>query len=144
LPTARAFAGAAAVGSLAYIVGGYDGKQELSEVLSYDPANPETPWTLRSPSSAPRAGLGLTALGSRLYAVGGWSPSLSYNEQYDTKLDAWSKIGTPRGGTWRNLGLVALGTDLYAVGGWSGSYLATNEKYQALMRLLLPGVKSGS
>jgi hypothetical protein len=41
-------------------------------------------------------------------------------------------------GQWRNLGLAALGNKLYAVGGWSGSYLDTNEEYQALLQQLLP------
>ncbi len=66
------------------------------------------------------------------------SQPLAFNEQYDQPTDAWSRIGTPVAGQWRNLGLAALGKKLYAVGGWSGSYLAVTEEYQALVRQLLP------
>ena len=63
-------------------------------------------------------------VGQRLYAVGGgWGTPLAFNEQYDGKVDAWSRIGTPMVGQWRNLGLAAVDNMLYAVGGWSGSYL---------------------
>ena len=98
-----------------------------------------TPWSLHSPLSQPRGGLGLAVVGSRLYAVGGgWQSNLAYSEQYDSRLDAWSKFGTPIVGHWRNLGLAAWDGRLYAVGGWSGAYLDTHEQYQALLRQLLP------
>jgi N-acetylneuraminic acid mutarotase len=152
LPTARAFMAAATLGELIYIAGGYDGQQELAEVLSYNPADDPvlavvvaesdaagSPWHLLSPMSQPRAGAAMTTVGTRLYMIGGgWQNALAYSEQYDPKLDAWSKFSTPYAGQWRNLGLVAWDTKLYAVGGWSGSYLAVNEQYQALLRQLLP------
>jgi hypothetical protein len=94
---------------------------------------------VRAPLSQARGGLGLVSLGQRLYAVGGgWTEPLAFNEQYDTRTGAWSRIETPVTGQWRNLGLVALGNKLYAVGGWSGSYLGANEEYQALLQQLLP------
>jgi DNA-binding CsgD family transcriptional regulator len=142
LPEPRAFMGAGATKDGVYIVGGYDGKQELASVLRYDPAGEGTvagPWSSRAPMNQPRGGLGITVIGARLYAVGGgWETSLAYNEQYDTRIDAWSRIGTPIAGKWRNVGVAALDNRVYATGGWSGGYLATNEAYQALIRQLLP------
>jgi hypothetical protein len=89
--------------------------------------------------NAARSGLGLTPIGSRLYAVGGgWTTPLAFNEQYDSRTGAWSRFETPVAGQWRNLGLVALNQKLYAVGGWAGSYLSLNQSYQALLRQLLP------
>ena len=87
----------------------------------------------------------MAVVGQRLYVVGGgWETPVAFNEQYDAKVDAWSRIGTPMVGQWRNLGLAAVDNMLYAVGGWSGSYLASNEAYQALIRQLLPlGTKGG-
>ena len=147
MPEPRAFMGAAAANDGLYVVGGYNGQQELASVLRYDPAGEGTkagPWSSRAPLSRPRGGLGLTTIGNRLYAVGGgWKTSLAYNEQYDAGVDAWSRVGTPLIGQWRNLGVAALDNKAYAVGGWSGSYLTSNESYQALIRQLLPLSSSG-
>lgn len=142
LPAPRAFAAAAALDKRIFVAGGFDGQAEMSEVLAYNtaagPAD-ATPWSLHSPLSQPRGGLGLAVVGTRLYAVGGgWQSNLAYSEQYDSRLDAWSKFGTPIVGHWRNLGLAAWDGRLYAVGGWSGAYLDTHEQYQALLRQLLP------
>jgi DNA-binding CsgD family transcriptional regulator len=142
LPTPRAFAAAAALDKRIFVVGGFDGQAEMSEVLAYNTAAEgadATPWSLHSPLSQPRGGLGLVAVGTRLYAVGGgWQSNLAYSEQFDSRLDAWSKFGTPIVGHWRNLGLAASDGRLYAVGGWSGTYLDAHEQYQALLRQLLP------
>ena len=147
MPGPRAFMGAAAAKDSAYVVGGYDGKRELASVLRYDPAGEGTragPWSSRAPLSRPRGGLGLTAIGNRLYLVGGgWKTPLAYNEQYDAGVDAWSRIATPLVGQWRNVGAAALDNKVYAVGGWGGSYLSANEAYQALIRQLLPLSSSG-
>jgi DNA-binding CsgD family transcriptional regulator len=148
MPRPRAFMAAATLDGLIYVVGGYDGRRELNTVAVYDLAGEGTasgPWSARAALGQGRGGLGLVALGTRLYAVGGgWSSSLTFNEQYDVQTAAWSRIGTPVASQWRNLGLAALGGKLYAVGGWSGSYLAAAEEYQALIRQLLPlGSKGG-
>lgn len=148
MPSPRAFLAAGAVGDGIYVVGGYDGQRELDAVAFYEPAAEGTEgglWSARAPLNQPRGGLGLATIGSRVYAVGGgWATPVAFNEQYDAKVDAWSRIGTPVVGQWRNLGLAAVDNMLYAVGGWSGSYLASNEAYQALIRQLLPlGTKGG-
>lgn len=147
LPAPRAFHGASALKGLIYVVGGFDGRRELNDVLAYDPAREGygDPWSARAPMQEARAGLGLAALGTRIYAVGGgWQSPVTFNEQYDTQVDAWSRIGTPLAAQWRNLGLAALDQKLYAVGGWSDAYLAVNEQYLALLRQLLPiGGRSG-
>jgi DNA-binding CsgD family transcriptional regulator len=142
MSTPRAFLAASALGDGIYVVGGYDGVNELDIVERYRPADEGTaagPWVPRASLNQPRAGLGVAPIWSRLYAVGGgWDTALAFNEQYDAKLDAWSRIGTPVVGQWRNLGVTALNNMVYAVGGWSGTYLTANEAYQALIRQLLP------
>lgn len=147
LPAPRAFMGAGASKDSIYVVGGYDGKQELASVLRYDPAGEGTsagPWSTRAAMHQQRGGLGAAVIGTRLYVVGGgWETPLAYNEQYDARVDAWSRIGTPIVGQWRNLGVAALDNKLYAVGGWNGDYLSNNEAYQALIRQLLPLGSSG-
>ena len=148
MPSPRAFTAASALGDGVYVVGGYDGKHESDTVALYrqaDEGSAAGPWSPRAPLSQARGGMGMTVVGQRLYVVGGgWETPVAFNEQYDAKLDAWSRIGTPMVGQWRNLGLAAVENMLYAVGGWSGSYLASNEAYQALIRQLLPlGSKGG-
>ncbi len=142
MPAPRAFLAASALGDGIYVVGGYDGQRELDTVALYRPADEGAaggPWTARAPLSQPRGGLGLTTIGTRLYAVGGgWTAALAFNEQYDAKVNAWSRIGTPVVPSWRNLGLAALDNTLYAVGGWSGAYLNRVESYLALLRQMLP------
>ncbi len=138
----RAFAAASPLEGVIYLVGGYNGQREFATVEVYDPSGegtPDGPWSSRTPLAQPRGGLGLTAIGSRLYAVGGgWTVPLAFNEQYDTQTGAWSRFETPVAGQWRNLSLVALNQKLYAIGGWGGGYMATNLAYQAVLRQLLP------
>lgn len=138
----RAFLAVSALDGIIYVVGGFDGEHELATVAAYDPRNEGRaagPWTSRAALTQPRGGLGLVALGSRLYAIGGgWTAALAFNEQYDARADAWSRIETPIVGQWRNLGLATLGNKIYAVGGWSSGYLSVNEEYQALLQQLLP------
>ena len=139
---ARAFAAAAPLGDELFVVGGFDGRRELSTVSAYAPGLEGTaggPWTDRAGLSQGRAGLGVAVIRSTLYAVGGgWTEALAFNEQYDARTGAWARIGSPIVGEWRNLGLAAWGANLYAIGGWSRSYLSTNEQYLALVRQLLP------
>jgi hypothetical protein len=138
----RAFLAASALNGRIYVAGGFDGEREVAAVAAYDPAGEGAaagPWSPRAELNQPRGGLGLVAVGARLYAIGGgWTEALTFNEQYDTRTDAWSRIETPIVGQWRNLGAVALGNKVYAIGGWSGSYLSSNEEYQALLQQLLP------
>jgi len=142
LPRPRAFLAASALNGIIYVAGGFDGDREVADVAAYDPAREGSaagPWSSRAPLSQSRGGLGLVALGARLYAIGGgWTAALTFNEQYDVRTDAWSRIETPIVGEWRNLGAVALGNKVYAIGGWDGSYLSSNEEYQALLQQLLP------
>ncbi len=142
MPEPRAFHAASALAGLIYVAGGFDGQRELASVLVYDPATEGTttgPWSARAALTQPRGGLGLAALGARLYAIGGgWTEGIAFNEQYDARADAWSRIETPLAGQWRNLGVAALGNKIYALGGWSGGYLDSTEEYQALLQQLLP------
>ena len=140
MPEARGFAGAAAFDGVIYVAGGYDGASELADVIAYDPAAESTgaePWSPRAPMSQARAGLAMTALGPRLYVLGGESGE-SYGEQYDIGTGAWSRFESPVAGEWRNLAAAAHGQSIYTVGGWAGDYLDINAAYEAVIRLLLP------
>jgi len=143
LPAARGFAAAGALGEMIYLVGGYDGTRELDRVDAFDPADGS--WTARDALDQPRAGLGLAVMGTRLYAIGGGlAAPLNFNEQYDARSGAWSRIESPVVGEWRSPGVAAFGQNVYAVGGWGGGYLDVNTAYEAVIRLLLPFGAAGN
>ena len=140
MPKARAFAGAGVLSGAAYIAGGFDGREALSDVIAYDPGaegSEDGPWSPRAPMSQARSGLAATALGQRLYVLGGGSAE-PYGEQYDAGTGAWSRFESPVLGEWRNLAAAAQGQTIYTVGGWAGDYLDVNAAYEAVIRLLLP------
>jgi hypothetical protein len=146
-PSAVAFGAAAAQDGLIYMVGGHDGSKELNSVWAYDPAQAagNEAWTSRAALATPRAGLALNALHGRLYAIGGgWDTPVDFNEQFDLKTGAWSRIESPVLGQWRNLAMTAHADRLYAVGGWSGGYLDVTEQYMPLYILRLPLGSGGS
>ncbi|MBN2392943.1 MAG: hypothetical protein JXR84_19585 [Anaerolineae bacterium] len=105
-----------------FYVGGYDDKREWATCEVYLPE--DNRWESCAPMLLPRGGLGLAAIGGRVYAIGGgWNAYLGFNERYDPSTDTWAVVQTPIAGEWRNLGLTAHETSLYVVGGWSGDYL---------------------
>lgn len=147
LPAPRAFSGATVLMDVFYVVGGQDSRSNLSDVLAYDPRSTEMgtrAWTEKAPLKQPRAGLAVVGVGAQVFALGGgWDGSEAYNEQYDTRLDAWSRLGTPVPGEWRNLAAAPLNNKIYAVGGWSGAYLDVHEQYVALILQLIPLTGAG-
>ena len=67
--------------------GGFDDNSPLDCVERY---NPQTGlWTMVAPMSCPRGGVGIAALGGKLYAVGGHDGTnyLSSVEEYDPLSD---------------------------------------------------------
>ena len=148
LPSARGFAAAGCIDGRIFVVGGLDGVRELADTLVYDPAagdSGESPWKLAAPLQQPRAGLGLTAAGRWLYAIGGgWGGGMTCNEVYDAARDRWEAFPSPILGQWRTLGVAAvnsaLGTDVFAIGGWAGERLALNQAYRAVLSVYLPGL----
>jgi hypothetical protein len=78
-------------------------------------------------------------VGAQVFALGGnQGPGDSFNEQFDTGVGAWSRLGTPMAGEWRNLGAVPINNKIHAVGGWSGGYLDAHEQYLALLTQMIP------
>ena len=133
----RAFMGAVAVENTIYVVGGYDGRQELSEadLLNLD----DGAWTNLPPLSTPRGGLALAYDGLAVFALGGgWTYPIRTFERYDPTTNTWSNFPSPIQGEWRHLGAAAKDERLHLVGGWSGAYLDTYLQYQSTFRALLP------
>ncbi|NLS78504.1 MAG: hypothetical protein GXY76_14725 [Chloroflexi bacterium] len=147
--TLRAFAAAATGdGGEVYLLGGWDGENELNLCQRYDPqaaAAGEQPWSVCAPMLSRRAGLAATLAAGQVYAIGGgWENPLYYNEKYDPRNDMWASVETPIVGQWRTLGAAALGqgeeTVVYAVGGWNEGYLAVTERFRPLFYVNLPNI----
>lgn len=137
----RAFFGAARVDDAVYVVGGYDGQQELSEadLLSLTDGT----WETLPPLSTPRGGLTLVHDGLAVFALGGgWTYPIRTFERYDPTTQAWSNFPSPIQGEWRHLGAAAKDERLHLVGGWSSAYLDTYLQYQSTFRALLPVITS--
>jgi len=146
LSAPRAFAGAAALNELIYLVGGYDGRAEYRLCESFDPAAAlagSNPWQTHSPMHQGRAGHAVVAIQQSLYVIGGgWTHPFDYNERYDATNDVWTTFDSPLVGEWRTLGASTIDTPkgiyIYAIGGWNGQYSSVVKRYQAFFRIFLP------
>jgi hypothetical protein len=141
LSTPRAYAGAGTVGDRIYVVGGYDGQNELDICEVYQPLQDQ--WETCPPLNAPRGGIGVAVVGETLYVIGGgWKGYLVENEYLTVSSDtpSWQTFPSPLLKEWRNLAVAANGTFIYAVGGWDGDLLAVNQAYRALFRIYLPSL----
>ncbi len=117
--------GVAALGGKLYAVGGGEatdvrygyGSDASNTAQVYDPS--DNSWTAIASMNHARYGLGVAAMGGRLYAVGGSGNTiLSSAEVYDPIKNTWNMIASmnePRMG----LGAEAVGGKLYAIGGMS-------------------------
>ena len=139
MPSARAFAAAAALNERIYVVGGYADGRELDTCRVYLPASDE--WQSCAPMREGRGGLSLVAVGSNLFAIGGgWENYLAYNQQYDPSQDTWLRFETPVSGRWRNAGAAEIDGKVYVIGGWSEEFLNLNLSYQAVYKSFIPSV----
>lgn len=140
LPGPRAFAGATVLKNIIYVVGGANGRAPLADTLAFNPQlSGAQAWTEKAPMARPRAGLAVVAVGAQVFAFGGnQGADEAFNEQFDTSVGAWSRLGTPMAGEWRNLGAAPINNKIYVVGGWSGGYLDVHEQYLALLTQMIP------
>ena len=86
---------AAVVDGRLFVVGGYTGGRvqwtTLGTVFEYDPA--QNTWRGRAQMPTPRGGLGVAAVGGRLYALGGAADrATNAHEVYDVAADRWSSV----------------------------------------------------
>lgn len=99
LPQARSSHGAALIGSTVYVVGGWtlSGKPEsgvfATELFSLDLTKPSSTWTTLTVPFSRRA-VGVAAVGSKLYVVGGMTRDQKISaavDIYDTATKKWTK-----------------------------------------------------
>jgi DNA-binding CsgD family transcriptional regulator/N-acetylneuraminic acid mutarotase len=137
LPHAVAWFGAVMVNDLLYVVGGYDGRQELADFATYNVTTNE--WQILTSLTTPRGGVSLVYDGITVLALGGgWTNTIQSHERYDALTDQWTTINSPISGEWRHFGAAANEGSVYILGGWSGAYLDMHVQFQSTFRALLP------
>uniref|UniRef100_S4RRS4 Kelch like family member 10 n=1 Tax=Petromyzon marinus TaxID=7757 RepID=S4RRS4_PETMA len=102
-----------------YICGGFNGNECLFTAEHYCPET--NAWTLFSPMTVRRSGIGVIACGDRVCAVGGFDGTnrLRSAEEYTPATDSWSplpEMNQPRS----NFGIEVVDGVVYAVGGFNG------------------------
>ena len=133
----RAFLGSVGLNGLIYVVGGYDGQQELPEASTLDVASGE--WAALPDLSVPRAGHALVYDGGAVVALGGGlTQAILTHERLDPVIGLWSNFQSPLAGEWRHLGAAVKDGNIHLVGGWSGDYLDLHMQYQSRFINFLP------
>jgi N-acetylneuraminic acid mutarotase len=112
-----------------FVVGGWDGEQEVAVCEYFDPA--ASSWAECPPMSLPRAGAGATVLGSnQLYVIGGGlQGEIPYAEVYDANAKQWKPIEMPmleNAPAWSHLGVTSVETRVYALGGRQGETIQSD------------------
>lgn len=121
-------AGSTVVNGEFYIMGSFG--NDMTVNTRYNPIS--NTYEYKAPMPTGRGGLGLVAVGNKIYAIGGYdkdSSEVDTVEVYDTVTDTWEtkvSMPTPRSG----LSVVTLNNKIYAIGGRNGKgYLTTVEEY---------------
>lgn len=141
LATPRAFLGAVIAEGQLYVVGGFDGQDELADTTVYTLASGE--WQTLAPLTTPRGGLSLVYDGLAIFAIGGgWTHTLTTLERYDPAANVWSNTPSPLQGEWRHLAATSYNDRLHLLGGWSGDYLDLHLEYQSTFRTMLPVISN--
>ena len=124
--TRRWGVGLAAMNGRLYAVGGYDGRQRLSSVESYDPER--NVWSPVADMSVPRSGAGVGVLDGFLYCVGGLDCKTV--EKYNEDTNTWSLVAEMNHCRFYP-GVLSHGGRLYVVGGYDDqlSTLSSVEMY---------------
>ena len=133
----RAFMGSVGLNGLIYVVGGYDGQEELAAAMTLDVSSGE--WAALPDLSVPRAGHALVYDGGAVVALGGGlTQAILTHERLDPAIGLWSNFQSPLAGEWRHLAAAVKDGNIHLIGGWSGDYLDLHMQYQSRFINFLP------
>ncbi|KAF7666385.1 hypothetical protein LDENG_00107800 [Lucifuga dentata] len=102
-----------------YICGGFNGNDCLSSAECYCPETDQ--WTLISPMSINRSGVGVITFQDHIFAVGGFDGEVRLNsaEAYNPRTNTWHAVPSMRSPR-SNFGIEVIDDYLFVAGGYNG------------------------
>ncbi|KAL3846716.1 hypothetical protein ACJMK2_017682 [Sinanodonta woodiana] len=121
LSTNRRYVSAAAVGSVLYAIGGYDGKRHLNTVECMDFSGDELVWKPVASMKYKRGLAGVTVHADMVYICGGKDGNVRHKsmERYRPVENRWEVIGDLSLGR-DGMALTQAGDSIYFIGGFDG------------------------
>jgi len=144
LEEGRAYFGAIDLGNLAYLAGGWDGKNELNilDILTLQGDTFSKGDTIYLPERRKR--LTLLNVLDKLYVLGGKNTEskMTTSLEYQPLKDIQRLIANPREEEWASFGAVAIGEYIYGFGGELGGALSDSLfRLRVLYTVVLPVIK---
>jgi len=134
----RVYCGSCVLNDVVYVVGGYGMCRQFSRLNSAEKYDQLTGcWEPIASLKDPRSGVGVVAIGRRMYALGGFDGKNYLNsvEEYDPKTDVWKMI-SPMKHARRAHGATAISGYIYVYGGFDGTnFLKSVERYDPYLKI---------
>merc|ERR1712038_250377 len=127
------------VGRKIYVLGGYDGRTQLSSAEFYNTTSQQ--WTKLPDMKQQRTSVAATLVGNSIVIVGGCNGSnyLSSCEVFDIFTDTWSSPIPDMKQKRSGCQAVSIGTKIYVMGGWNDSTtISSVEMLEMSMSTLYP------
>ncbi|KAL5254853.1 hypothetical protein ACHWQZ_G014332 [Mnemiopsis leidyi] len=134
----RVYCGSCVLNDIVYVVGGYGMCRQFSRLNTAERYDQLTGcWEPIASLKEPRSGLGVVAIGRKMYALGGFDGKNYLNsvEEYDPKTDVWKTI-SPMKHARRAHGTAAINGYIYVYGGFDGTnFLKSVERYDPCLKI---------
>ena len=131
MPSARAYAGGAVVNNQFYVISGFSGNAPDPAVARFDPAT--NSWATLSPIPTPISQARVAALGTKIYAAGGFNNGFGGQSTsmqiYDTATGLWSQ-GAPLPQARSGAGVAAANGKIHIIAGNGPGFAPQNTVYE--------------
>jgi len=132
----RVYCGSCTLHGVVYVAGGYGFSHQYSRLSTAEKYDKSTnTWHKIASMNIARSGVGVVALGNKIYAIGGYDGKTHLNsvEEYNPDSNKWkvlSPMVTPRCAH----GCIALNGYIYVFGGFNGKFLDSVERYDPYIK----------
>ncbi|KAL8611466.1 hypothetical protein ACOMHN_014521 [Nucella lapillus] len=119
VPEARSYHAMTAIGTTIYVFGGCTQTARLNDLYAFDIVSEFWKKLPTSPDISGRGGAGLTAIGPKLYVVGGFSGEETGDvHEFNTETSTWRQVNTTPSLPPRSVaGVTSLGKRIFVIGG---------------------------